>query len=165
MLARPPEARARPARSKLPEFAYLRKNVDWFKGREAQKLISLNLEDRQQAEGRDDAFRKEIKAERDRLAKADYPYKEFRLGPPPPPKIAAQGAKEAPKDAARQEGTRTTTMPMWPTSRTTPTPTPTGRWTSPSARPSGSSTTPSSSAAQPRLLGEQPRPADGVAKG
>ena len=72
----------------------MRKYVDWFKGRQAEKLVSLNLEERRKQKAADDAFRKDIKAERDRLAKADYPFKEFRLGPPLPPKIAA------PKDAS-----------------------------------------------------------------
>ena len=76
------------------EFAYVRKYVDWFKGRQAEKLVSLNLEERRRQKAEDDSFRKDIKAERDRLAKADYPFKEFRLGPPLPPRIAA------PKDAA-----------------------------------------------------------------
>ncbi len=80
----------------LPEFAYVRKYVYWFREREAQKLISLNLEERRKQKDADDAFRKDIKAERDLLAKDDFPYKEFRLGPPLPPKI------EAPKpDAAK----------------------------------------------------------------
>jgi carboxyl-terminal processing protease len=84
--------------AKLEEFAYLRKYVDWFKDREAQKLISLNMEERQRQKAADDAFRKEMKLERERLAKDDYPYKEFRLGPPLPPKIAA------PKAAAGKDG-------------------------------------------------------------
>ena len=78
----------------LDEFNYVRKYVGWFKGRQAEKLVSLNLEERRRQKTADDAFRKEIKAERDLLAKADYPFKEFRLGPPLPPKIAA------PKDAS-----------------------------------------------------------------
>lgn len=75
--------------SKLEEFAYLRKNVEWFKSRQQQKLISVNLEERQKQKASDDAFRKEMKAEKERLAKNDYPFKPFYLGPPPPPKIKA----------------------------------------------------------------------------
>jgi carboxyl-terminal processing protease len=85
--------------AKLPEFAYVRKYVDWFKEREAQKLISLNLVDRRKQKVADDLFRKENKAERELLAKDDYPYKEFRLGPPLPPKIAAPKAAKAKEDA------------------------------------------------------------------
>jgi carboxyl-terminal processing protease len=75
--------------SKLEEFTYLRKNVEWFKNRQEQKLISVNLEDRRKQKASDDAFRKEMKAEKERLAKNDYTFKPFYLGPPPPPKIRA----------------------------------------------------------------------------
>jgi carboxyl-terminal processing protease len=74
---------------KLEEFAYLRKNVEWFKTRQEQKLVSLNLEERQKQKAEDDAFRKEMKAEKERLSKNDYPFRTFYLGPPPPPKIKA----------------------------------------------------------------------------
>jgi len=73
----------------LPEFAFVRSYVDWFKAREAEKLVSLNLEERRKQKTMDDAFRKDFKEKRDLLAKGDYPYKEFRLGPPLPPKIVA----------------------------------------------------------------------------
>ena len=73
----------------LEEFAYLRKNVDWFKARQEQKLISINLEERQRQKAADDAFRKEMKTEKERLSKNDFPFKTFYLGPPPPPKIKA----------------------------------------------------------------------------
>jgi carboxyl-terminal processing protease len=73
--------------AKLDEFLYLRKGVDWFKMRQNQKLISLNLEVRRQQKVTDDAFRKSFDAEKALLAKNDFPYREFRLGPPLPPKI------------------------------------------------------------------------------
>ena len=75
--------------SKLEEFTYLRKNVEWFKARQEQKLISVNLEARQRQKATDDAFRKEMKAEKERLSKNEYAFKPFYLGPPPPPKIKA----------------------------------------------------------------------------
>jgi carboxyl-terminal processing protease len=75
--------------SKLEEFSYLRRNVDWFKTRQEQKLISINLEERRKQKATDDAFRKEMKAEKERLAKNDYAFTPFYLGPPPPPKIKA----------------------------------------------------------------------------
>ena len=87
--------------SKLPEFEYVRKYVDWFKERESQKLVSLNLMDRRKQKEADDRFRKEIKVERELLAKDDFPYKEFRLGPPLPPKIAAP--KSAVKDGSSKD--------------------------------------------------------------
>ena len=73
--------------SHLEEFSYLHQNMDWFKARQDQKLISLNLVDRRKQQAEDDAFKKEMDAERDKLAKDDFVYKEFRLGPPLPPKV------------------------------------------------------------------------------
>jgi carboxyl-terminal processing protease len=89
------QAESAARQASLSEFAYVRKYVEWFKVRQAEKLVSLNLEERRKQKVSDDAFRKEIKAEREVLAKADYPYKEFRLGPPLPPKIVPTKPKEA----------------------------------------------------------------------
>lgn len=75
--------------SSLEEFAYLRKNVDWFKTRQEQKLISVNLAERQKQKEQDDVFRKEMKAEKERIAKSDFAFKPFYLGPPPTPRIKA----------------------------------------------------------------------------
>jgi hypothetical protein len=106
-------------------------------GAPAEKLVSLNLEERRKQKADDDAFRKENKAERDRLAKEDYPFKEFRLGPPLPPKIAAP--KPAPRDADAAKkgapGTKAAMRATWPTSTRTPTPTPMGRWMCRFAKP------------------------------
>lgn len=74
----------------LPEFAYLRQNVDWFKAREAQKLISVNLADREKQRAEDKAFEKKMKVERAEIAKTDYPFKPYYLGTPPPPPIKAK---------------------------------------------------------------------------
>lgn len=74
---------------KLEEFSFLRKNVEWFKARQEQKLVSLNLEERQRQKAADDAFRKEMKAEKELIAKGDYPFTPFYLGGPPPKKIKA----------------------------------------------------------------------------
>lgn len=70
----------------LEEFRYLQKNIDWFKVRQEQKLVSLNLMNRRHQKEADDAFRKQMDAEKARLAKNDFTFKEFRLGPPLPPK-------------------------------------------------------------------------------
>ena len=75
--------------AKLEEFVYLRKNVDWFKTRQQQKLISVNLDERKKQKAADDTFRKEMKAEKERIAKSDYQIKPFYLGGPPPPRIKA----------------------------------------------------------------------------
>lgn len=84
--------------ARLEEFTYLRKNIDWFKARQEQKLISVNLEDRKKQKESDDAFRKEMNAEKKVIAKGDYTFKEFRLGPPATPRIKAP-KKDADKDA------------------------------------------------------------------
>ncbi|HTX65890.1 MAG TPA: carboxy terminal-processing peptidase [Opitutaceae bacterium] len=83
----------------LEEFALLRKNIDWFKAKQAMKEISLNLVDREHQKAADDAFKKTVDAERGKLAKSDYPYKEFTLVPPPPkPEAAAKPAADNPDD-------------------------------------------------------------------
>ncbi len=82
----------------LDEFAFLKKNIDWFKTRQEEKLVSLNIEQRRQQKESDDAFRKEMKTERDTLAKNDYPYKEFHLGPAPIPKIKAPAKDDSDDD-------------------------------------------------------------------
>jgi carboxyl-terminal processing protease len=71
----------------LEEFAYLRRNIDWFKTREDEKLVSLNLAEREKEKAQDDAFKKEMDAERAKLAKEDYPYQDVRVAPAPPPRI------------------------------------------------------------------------------
>ena len=88
--------------AKLEEFAYLRKNIDWFKTRQEQKLISVNLDERKKQKETDDAFRKEMNAEKKLLAKSDYTFKEFRLGPPTPPRIKAV-KKDADKDGSSDD--------------------------------------------------------------
>jgi len=83
--------------AKLEEFTYLRRNVDWFKARQEQKLISVNLEERRTQKSADDAFRKEMKAEKERVAKSDFAFKPFYLGAPPAPRIKAP-KKDAEED-------------------------------------------------------------------
>jgi carboxyl-terminal processing protease len=70
----------------LEEFDYLRRSIDWFHNRQDQKLVSLNLADRQKQKVLDDAFQKEQKAERVKLGKTDYAFQEFRIAPAPPVK-------------------------------------------------------------------------------
>ena len=76
--------------NKLEEFTYLKKNVEWFKKRQEEKSISLNLEERKSQKADDDAFRKAMKAEREVIAKSGFPYVEVRLTPKPPPRIKAK---------------------------------------------------------------------------
>jgi len=75
--------------AELEEFSYLKKNVDWFKARQEQKVISVNLDRRQKQKVEDDAFRKAMKLEKELVTKSDFPFKTFYLGPPPVPRIKA----------------------------------------------------------------------------
>lgn len=80
----------------LEEFTYLRRNVDWFQKRQQQKLVSLNLEQRKQQQEADTTFRKEMKAEKNKLSALDYSYKEYWVSPPPPPPIKAKPKDDDP---------------------------------------------------------------------
>lgn len=63
----------------LEEFQYLNRNIDWFRQKQAQKSISLNLESRRQEKQRADEFRKAMEAERERLARQNYTKREIKL--------------------------------------------------------------------------------------
>lgn len=63
----------------LEEFAYLKKSIDWFKERQEQKAISLNLSERQAIKQADDDFKRTMDAERDRLAKANFAHRDVKL--------------------------------------------------------------------------------------
>ena len=88
--------------AKLEEFTYLKKNIEWFKTRQDQKLISVNLEERKRQKTSDDAFRKQMLAEKDVIAKGDFPFTEFRLSPKPPPKVKPP-KKEADKTDSTED--------------------------------------------------------------
>lgn len=70
---------SRERQAQLEEFSYLQKNIDWFKERQEQKTISLNLAQRQALKVADDEFKKKMDAERDLLAKANFPVREVKL--------------------------------------------------------------------------------------
>ncbi len=70
---------SRERQDSLEEFSYLKKDIDWFKERQEQKTISLNLADRQALKLADDDFKKKMDAERDLLAKSNYPVREIKL--------------------------------------------------------------------------------------
>ncbi|MGH7995184.1 MAG: carboxy terminal-processing peptidase, partial [Opitutaceae bacterium] len=85
--------------SKLQEFAYLRREVSWFKAHQDEdRNLSLDLDERLKEQKADEAFRKVLDAERDRLVKSDYAYKEFRLGPPPEKSSAAASGDDSDED-------------------------------------------------------------------
>lgn len=54
------------------EFSYLKENIDWFKKRQEQKIVSLNLQERETLKQSDEEFKKKMDAERDLLAKSNY---------------------------------------------------------------------------------------------
>ena len=73
----------------LPEFNYLKRAIDWFKVRQDQKTVSLNLKARTRQKAEDAAFKKKMDAERKQLGLGDYKFTEVMLAPPPPPRIKA----------------------------------------------------------------------------
>ncbi|MFA5057259.1 MAG: carboxy terminal-processing peptidase, partial [Opitutaceae bacterium] len=79
----------------LEEFTYLRKSIDWFKAKQDQKEISLNLDERRRQREADDTFKKAMDTEKDRLAKGDFPYHEFTLVPPVPKPAAPEKKTDA----------------------------------------------------------------------
>ena len=95
----------------LGEFSHLKKNIDWFKERQEQKTISLNLEQRQALKLADDEFKKKMDEERDLLAKANFATHEVKLdsvlkaessGPKEAPATKDDGDTDAPPDAETQ---------------------------------------------------------------
>lgn len=75
----------------LPEFALLRRSIDRFRERQAEKSVSLNLETRRAGKAGDKAFGEEIKAARKELeASSAYPFTEYFVAPPPAPRIKAE---------------------------------------------------------------------------
>lgn len=94
----------------LEEFAYLKKSIDWFKLRQEQKTISLNLAQRQALKQADDDFKKTMDAERDRLAKGNYPSRDIKLdsvlktaAATPKPPVPAPAADDGDTDAPEAE--------------------------------------------------------------
>ena len=88
----------------LEEFAYLNKSIDWFKERQQQKNVSLNLSQREALKQTDSDFKKTMDAERERLAKGNYASREVKLdsvlktaaaAPKEPAPAAAEGDTDA----------------------------------------------------------------------
>lgn len=70
---------SRARQDSLEEFAYLKKSIDWFREKQDQKTISLNLDQRLVTKQADDDFRKAMDAEAERLTKAEYASHEVKL--------------------------------------------------------------------------------------
>jgi carboxyl-terminal processing protease len=87
----------------LEEFAYQQKSIDWFKTKQDQKEVSINLEDRRQQREADTAFRKLMRDEKARLSKDEYVSREFTLGPPKPANIKPELTPEEIADGQESE--------------------------------------------------------------
>lgn len=66
----------------LPEFQYLRENIDWFTARQEEEKISLNLQERISQRDADKTFRESMDERRKKLRESNYPFTEFLLTPP-----------------------------------------------------------------------------------
>ncbi len=86
------------------EFDLLRKNIERFREKQAEKTVSLNLDDRKSRKEADTTFKDEMKVERKRLELADaYAFEEKLLAPPPPPRIKAAPDPDSPEAADAEE--------------------------------------------------------------
>lgn len=70
---------SRARQESLEEFAYLKKNIDWFREKQDQKTVSLNLDHRLATKQADEEFKKTMKAEAERLAQTNYSSREIKL--------------------------------------------------------------------------------------
>jgi len=72
-------SRSEARRSELEEFAYLERNIDWFKTRQETKEFSLNLEQRRERRANDNEFRDEMENRFDELAALNFDSEEVLL--------------------------------------------------------------------------------------
>ena len=82
-IVEPLRAASKARQDKLDEFALLKKRIEWFKAKQEQKAVSLNLEERRGQKTSDSAFLKTLDKEQELLTKNDYPFHEFNLGVAP----------------------------------------------------------------------------------
>jgi len=74
----------------LPEFSLLKRGIERFKERQAEKTVSLNLETRRTGKDSDKAFRDESRTARKALEATDaFAFSELFVSPPPAPRIKA----------------------------------------------------------------------------
>lgn len=76
------------------EFAFLRKNIDWFKERDEKKTISLSIDERKKLKSEDDAWRDAVKKHRADLAKLNYPNRPVLLDGVEPAKAPTTDAND-----------------------------------------------------------------------
>jgi carboxyl-terminal processing protease len=96
-------------RQEKTEFRYLQRNIDWFRERQEQKEISLNLARRQEQKQRDTEFREAMKAAEEELTRYAYDFRKFTLGEEPeemeeqPGPEATEGAEALETGMARAD--------------------------------------------------------------
>ncbi len=83
---------SRSRQDSLDEFSYLKKNIDWFREKQEQKTVSLNLDQRLATKQADEEFKKAMKAEAERLAQSNYASREIKLDSV----VKAEAAGQAP---------------------------------------------------------------------
>ncbi len=66
----------------LPEFKYLRENINWITARQEEKTVSLNLQERLDQRETDKTFREAMDERRKALREQNYAYTEFLLAHP-----------------------------------------------------------------------------------
>lgn len=91
---------SRARQESLEEFSYLRKNIDWFREKQEQKTVSLNLDRRLAIKQADEQFKETMKSEAARLAQANYASREIKLDSV----LQAEAAGLAPTKPEPKEG-------------------------------------------------------------
>ncbi|MFZ5495512.1 MAG: carboxy terminal-processing peptidase [Verrucomicrobiota bacterium] len=97
-LVQPLREASRTRQDSLEEFTYLKKNIDWFREKQEQKTVSLNLGQRLATKQADEEFRKAMKAEAERLARSNYTSREIKLDSVLKAEAAGLAAKSNPDD-------------------------------------------------------------------
>lgn len=92
---------SRARQESLEEFAYLKKNIDWFREKQEQKTVSLNLDQRLATKQADDEFKKSMDAEAERLAQINFSSREIKLDSV----LKAEAAGLAPQPPAEEGDT------------------------------------------------------------
>jgi carboxyl-terminal processing protease len=65
--------------SKMPEFRYLKKNVEWYKSKRAETSLSLNLENRILSKTEDKNFTQKMNNEFEKLSESSFTFKKVSL--------------------------------------------------------------------------------------
>lgn len=90
--------RSEARQSMTEEFAFLRKNIDWFKELQARKSVSLSIDARREKKRSDGEFKATLDKERADLARMNFPSTEILLAGVVKPKTAAATSVETEGD-------------------------------------------------------------------